>query len=35
MIDGVKPYPQYEESGLVWLDRLPVGWKTLRGKGVF
>jgi type I restriction enzyme S subunit len=35
MIDGVKPYPQYEEPGLVWLDRLPVGWKTLRGKGVF
>ena len=35
MIDGLKPYPEYQESGLPWLGHLPVGWNILRGKGVF
>ena len=35
MIDGLKPYPEYKEAELPWLDSLPVGWKILRGKGVF
>lgn len=35
MIDGLKPYPEYKETKLPWLNHLPVGWNTLRGKGVF
>ena len=35
MIDGLRPYPTYKGSGLPWLERLPRGWRMLRGKGVF
>lgn len=35
MIDGLKHYPERRESGLPWLCQIPVGWKILRGKGVF
>jgi len=30
-----KLYPAYQDSGLPWLERLPTGWSTLRGKNVF
>lgn len=35
MIADLKPYQEYSESGLTWLDAVPVGWKCLRGKSVF
>ncbi len=28
-------YPAYKESGVEFLDSLPAGWRTLRGKYVF
>jgi type I restriction enzyme S subunit len=31
----LKPYPTYQDSHLPWLERLPTGWSTLRGKNVF
>ena len=30
-----KAYPEYVPSGVEFLDSLPVGWRTLRGKYVF
>ena len=35
MIDGLKPYPAYKDSGLPWLGRLPSHWQTKRGKALF
>jgi len=35
MIDGLKPYPEYKDSGLPWLPRLPEHWKLRRLKTVF
>ncbi len=35
MIDKLKPYTEYKESGLPWLGGIASGWRTLRGKGVF
>ncbi len=35
MIDGLKPYPAYKDSGVPWLERVPGGWRLLRGKNVF
>lgn len=32
MIAGLKPYPVYCDSGLVWLDRVPAHWSTRRMK---
>jgi type I restriction enzyme, S subunit len=28
MIDGLKPYPEYKESGSRWLGAVPVGWEV-------
>ena len=33
--DKLKPYPEYRESSLLWLDCLPTHWSLLRGKGAF
>ena len=35
MIDELKPYPAYKETGLSWLDRLPLTWSTPRTKTRF
>ena len=31
----LKPYPGYKDSGVPWLDKLPVTWRTLRAKNIF
>jgi type I restriction enzyme, S subunit len=28
MIEGLKPYPEYKESGLPWLGPIPRHWDT-------
>jgi len=35
MIADLKPYPDYKESGLLWLDRVPSHWKLRRSKYLF
>lgn len=35
MIEGLQPYAEYKESGLSWLDRIPVGWDEQRSKYLF
>jgi type I restriction enzyme S subunit len=35
MIDGLKPYPEYKDSGLPWATKLPSHWKTERAKWLF
>jgi len=35
MIAGLKPYPDYRESGLPWLGQMPTHWDLKRGKSVF
>lgn len=35
MIAGLKPYPNYRESGLPWLGQMPTHWGLKRGKSVF
>ena len=32
MIEGLKPYAEYKESGLPWLGSVPAHWVTKRGK---
>jgi type I restriction enzyme S subunit len=32
MIEGLKPYTEYKESGLPWLGSVPAHWVTKRGK---
>lgn len=34
MIDGLKPYPEYKESGVSWLGRIPANWAIRRLKYV-
>jgi type I restriction enzyme, S subunit len=34
MIDGLKPYPEYKESGVPWLGKVPLGWSVSRIKTV-
>ncbi|MGI8546835.1 MAG: restriction endonuclease subunit S, partial [Gemmatimonadaceae bacterium] len=34
MIADLKPYPQYKESGLLWLGRVPAHWEVKRAKSV-
>ncbi len=34
MIEGLKPYAEYKESGLPWLGRVPAHWRTPRLKTV-
>ena len=31
----LKPYPEYKDSGLPWLGKVPVHWKILRAKYIF
>lgn len=35
MIDGLKPYSEYIDSGLSWLGRIPSHWDIRRGKSLF
>lgn len=35
MIAGLQPYPEYKESGLPWLGRMPRHWDLKRGKSIF
>jgi len=35
VIDGLRPYSEYRDSGLVWLARLPAHWKTARARYLF
>jgi type I restriction enzyme S subunit len=35
MIEGLKPYAEYKESGLNWLGQIPVSWETPRTKTRF
>lgn len=35
MIEGLKPYPEYKESGLPWLGRCPKHWSVRRTKILF
>jgi len=35
MIAGLKPYPQYKESGLPWLGKVPGHWGQRRMKSLF
>ena len=35
MIDGLKPYPEYKESGLPWVGTLPAHWSSERAKRLF
>lgn len=35
MIDGLVPYPEYKDSGLPWLPRLPASWSVVRNGRLF
>jgi type I restriction enzyme S subunit len=35
MIEGLKPYAEYKESGLPWLGRCPKNWSVRRAKILF
>jgi type I restriction enzyme S subunit len=35
MIADIKPYPEYKESGLPWLGRVPGHWGIKRAKSIF
>ncbi|MDB5972610.1 MAG: hypothetical protein JWQ90_5060 [Hydrocarboniphaga sp.] len=35
MIDGLKPYAEYRDSGLPWLGRVPAHWLTARNGSLF
>jgi len=35
MIEGLRPYPEMADTGVLWLPRTPEGWQTLRAKYVF
>ena len=35
MISKLQPYPEYKESGLPWLGRVPQGWDVQRTKWLF
>ncbi len=34
MIDGLKPYPEYKESGLPWLGRFPAHWDLMPNRAL-
>jgi type I restriction enzyme, S subunit len=34
MIDGLKPYPEYKESGLPWLEKLPAHWQLIPNRAL-
>lgn len=35
MIDTLKPYPEYKDSGVEWLGQVPVHWRVLPGRACF
>jgi type I restriction enzyme S subunit len=35
MIDGLKPYPAYKDSGVPWLGKVPGHWDVLRARYLF
>ena len=35
MIDGLKPYPKYKDSGVPWLGEVPEHWGVLPGRALF
>jgi type I restriction enzyme S subunit len=35
MIEDLKPYPEYTDSGLPWLGKVPAHWRVLRAKTMF
>jgi type I restriction enzyme S subunit len=35
MIGGLKPYPEYKESGVLWLGKIPSHWTLERAKWLF
>ena len=35
MIEGLKPYPEYKESGQSWLGRTPLHWTRLPNRAIF
>lgn len=35
MIEGLKPYPSYQPSGILWADQLPAHWEIRRAKWLF
>jgi len=35
MIDGLKPYPEYEDSGALWLGSVPAHWSVLPNRAIF
>lgn len=35
MIEGLKPYSDYKDSGLPWLGYCPKGWEVRRTKIIF
>jgi len=35
MIADLKPYPEYKESGLPWLGRVPNSWRVVRNGSLF
>lgn len=35
MIDGVKPYPAYKDSGMPWLAEVPEHWEVLPNRALF
>ena len=35
MIDGVKPYPNYKDSGSPWLGSVPQHWAVLPNRALF
>lgn len=35
MTKHLRPYPEYQDSGLPWLGRIPAHWSIIRTKGLF
>lgn len=35
MIDDLKPYPEYRDSGLPWLGKVPAHWRVVRNGSLF
>jgi type I restriction enzyme, S subunit len=35
MIDGLKPYPEYKDSGVPWLGQVPSHWDVLPNRALF
>jgi len=35
MIEGLKPYAEYKESGQAWLGRVPAHWALLPNRAIF